>query len=380
MKDISELRSRINEINEQILDLFLERMGLAEEVAAYKKANNKPILDPAREREILAWAEKHSGELGVYSYSLFATLMELSRARQGELLSGGTAIRERIEKALAAGGEVFPRTGTVACQGVEGANSQAACDKLLPRGEIVYVKTFEAVFDAVESGLCKFGVLPLENSTAGSVRSVYQLLKKKQFSIVRGTQLCIRHELLVKPGIKLSEVKEIYSHEQAIAQCGRFLTSLGNTVKIIPCSNTAAAARMVAESDRRDCAAISSPQCASLYGLEVLGEDIQDNANNYTRFICITKDPVIYEGADHISLMISCDNKPGALYSILSKLSVRGINMSKLESSPVEGRDFLFDFFVDLDASVKEPGVMAMLEDLDRSYEGVHFLGCYSMV
>jgi len=378
--ELTELRKRMDGINQEILGLFLERMKLSEEIGAYKKENSLPVLDKTRERDMLAAIEEAGGKYGQYAYSLFSTLAGLSKARQSEMVHKKTKVEGEIEEALIAGGDVFPRTGVVACQGVEGSNSQAACDKLLPRGRIVFVKTFEAVFDAVGSGLCKYGVLPIENSTNGSVRAVYDLLQKKRFSIVRSTSLCIRHELLAKPGVKLKELREIYSHEQAIGQCSKFLASLGEGVKVIPCGNTALAAKLVSESGRGDCAAICAHQCADLYGLAPVAQDIQDSDNNYTRFICIAKDPVIYAGADKISLILSCNNQPGALYDILSKLAVRGINMSKLESCPVSGKNFEFVFFLELDASVKEPGVVFMLEELERSCEGFHFLGSYATI
>jgi len=378
--DLTEIRNQIDRVDGEILKLFLERMRLGEEVAVYKKDNALPVVNKAREREILARVQAEAGDMEPYAYQLFSTLMELSKVRQTLLTAGPSRIRPMIEQALAAPEVVFPKTGTVACQGVEGANSQAACDKLLPRGNIMYVKTFEAVFDAVESGLCQFGVVPIENSANGSVRSVYELLQRKHFSIVRATTLHIRHELLAKPGTKLSEITEIYSHEQAIGQCSRYLTGLNGKVKITPCANTAVAAKMVAEGINPHAAAISSHPCAELYGLSVLKDDIQDSDNNYTRFICIAKNPVIYAGANRISLILDCKNEPGALNAILSKISAYGVNTSKLESCPVTGRNFEFIFFFDLDASVREPGVLALLEELERTSESFTFLGNYSVV
>ena len=222
-------------------------------------------------------------------------------------------------------------------------------------------------------------MLPIENSSNGSVRAVYELLQDHNLTIVRSTRLCIRHELLALPGVKMGDITEIYSHEQAIGQCSKFLNSL-NGVRVIPCDNTAAAAKMVAERGDRHVAAISSHPCAALYGLETVSDEIQDSDNNYTRFICVTKDPLIYAGASRISLIIACDNKPGALYEILSKLAALGINMTKLESCPVTGRNFEFIFFLELEASVQEPGVLAMLEELERSCAGFHFLGNYAEV
>ena len=377
--ELSEIREKINAVDDQLLDLFLQRMDLSEEVAAYKNEHHQPILNKQREREILAKVAEKSGDRERFSYHLFSTIFELSRSRQAELITAPTKVESLVKTSLASGGEVFPQTGLVACQGVEGANSQVACDRLLPRGNIVYVKSFEAVFSAVESGLCKFGVVPIENSSNGSVRAIYDLIQRKKFSIVRSTRLCIRHELLALPGVKMDDITEIYSHEQAIGQCSKFLNGLGG-VRVIPCDNTAMAAKMVADSGSRHAAAISSHPCAALYGLQCVNDAIQDSDNNYTRFICITKDPIIYAGANRISLIIACDNKPGALYEILSKLAALGINMTKLESCPVTGRNFEFIFFLELEASVHEPGVLPMLEELERSCANFQFLGSYAEV
>ncbi len=377
--ELSEIREKIDTVDGQLLKLFLERMSLAEEVAAYKNEHHLPILNKERERAVLARVTEQSGEKERYAYHLFSTLFELARSRQAELISAPTRVEAQVKASLEAGSAVFPQTGLVACQGVEGANSQMACDRLLPRGNIVYVKTFEAVVSAVESGLCKFGVLPIENSSNGSVRAVYELLQDHRLSIVRSTRLCIRHELLAMPGVKMDDITEIYSHEQAIGQCSHFLEGL-NGVRVIPCDNTAVAAKMVSERGDRHAAAISSHACAELYGLDTVRDDIQDSDNNYTRFICIAKDPVIYAGANRISLVIACDNKPGALYDILSKLAALGINMTKLESCPVTGRNFEFIFFLELEASVLEPGVLPMLEELERSCQNFQFLGNYAEV
>ena len=202
--ELSDIRVKIDEIDDQLLKLFLERMALSDEVAAYKNAHKQPILNKERERSVLAKVTDKAGDTWErYAYHLYSTLFELSRSRQAELLSSPTKVGAQIKASLAAGGPLFPQTGLVACQGVEGANSQVACDRILPRGNIVYVKTFDAVVSAVESGLCKFGVLPIENSSNGSVRAVYELLQDHNLSIVRTTRLCIRHELLALPGAKM---------------------------------------------------------------------------------------------------------------------------------------------------------------------------------
>ncbi|MBO5299956.1 MAG: chorismate mutase, partial [Clostridia bacterium] len=167
--DLSEIRKKIDEIDSKLLPLFLERMNLSAEVAAYKKANNLPVLNKGREREILDRVMKESGEMDQFSHRLYTTIFELSRAYQDSLNTSNTELRKNIETALENSPEIFPKSATVACQGVEGAYSQMAADKIFPRGNLMFFKTFEAVFDAVENGLCRFGVVPIENSSNGSV-------------------------------------------------------------------------------------------------------------------------------------------------------------------------------------------------------------------
>ena len=377
--ELSEIRKKIDAVDDQLLKLFLERMDLSDEVAAYKNEHRLPILNKERERSILAKVTEKAGERERYAYHLFSTLFELARSRQAQLISAPTRVGTQIHASLEAGNQVFPQTGMIACQGIEGANSQAACDRIFPRGNIMYVKTFDAVVSAVESGLCKFGVLPIENSSNGSVRRVYELLQEHNLSIVRSTRLCIRHELLALPGVKLEDITEIYSHQQAIGQCSQFLSALPN-VKVIPSDNTAVAAKMVAESGSRHAAAISSHPCAALYGLECVKDKIQNSDNNYTRFVCVTKNPVIYAGASRVSLIIAFDNRPGALYEILSKMAALDINMTKLESCPVTGSDFEYIFFIELEADVRDPSVLAMLEEMERACAQFQFLGNYAEV
>lgn len=376
---LREIRDEIDRIDGELLRLFLERMDLSEQAASCKGAQGLPILNKEREREILARVSREAGDRERYAWLLFSDLLGLSRSRQAEILARPSKVSAYVEAALAGGDEVFPQTGLVACQGIEGGNSQAACDRILPRGHIVYVKTFQAVASAVGSGLCKFGVLPIENSSNGSVRVVYDLLQDHRLSIVRSARLHIRHELLALPGTKMEDITEICSHEQALGQCSRFLNGL-NGVRIVPTSNTALAAKDLARRGDRHAAAIASHACAALYGLECVDDEIMDSDNNYTRFICVSKDPVIYPGSDRISLIIATENRPGALYEVLSKLAALGVNMTKLESCPVSGRDFEFIFFLELEASVQGPGILPMLEEMERSCASFLFLGGYSEV
>ena len=377
--ELSDIRQRIDTVDDRLLELFLERMALSEEVARYKNQHSLPILNKAREREILAKVTQRAGDKERYAYHLYSTLFELARSRQAELISAPTKVGAQVRACLENRDQLFPQTSLVACQGIERGNSQAACDKMFPRDNIMYVKTFDAVVSAVEAGFCRFGVLPIENSSNGSVRAVYELLQEHSLTIVRSTRLCIRHELLALPGVKPEEITEIYSHPQAIGQCSRFLDGLKG-VKVIPCDNTAVAAKLVAESGNKHAAAISSHPCAALYGLECVNGQIQNSDNNYTRFICVAKDPAIYAGASRVSLIIAFENKPGALYEMLSKLAALDINMTKLESCPVSGSDFEFIFFIELEADLRDPSVRACLEEMERSCARFHFLGNYAEV
>lgn len=378
--EISEIRKEIDGIDDAMLDLFIRRMDFSRQLAECKMQQNLPVLNKSREREILARMTERSGELELYAYRFFSNLFEISRSYQIALTENRSDVRARIEKALENPPVVFPKTATVAVQGVEGAYSQMACDKIFSRGNILYFNTFEAVFDAVEKELCQFGILPIENSSTGTVRAVYDLMQHKNFSIVRSVKMNIHNELLAKKGTTLSDIKEIYSHEQALGQCSEYLKSVGDSVKIIPSNNTAVAAKYVAESERQDIAVISSHNCADLYGLCVVADDIQNSDNNYTRFICITKDLTIYPGANRLSLILSTSHKPGALYELTSKFAALDINLTKLESCPILGRDFEFLFFFELEASVLEPGVVNMLEDLEQSCEIFTFLGNFAEV
>ena len=262
---------------------------------------------------------------------------------------------------------------------MEGAYSQLACDKLFKHPQVMYFGSFDAVFTAVEQGFCRFGVLPLENSTAGSVNQVYDLMRRHNFKIVRSTRLKIDHNLVAKKGTALADVKEIFSHPQAISQCGSFLAGLKG-VKVTPCENTAMAAEMVAGSDRTDVAAIASHSTVSLYGLDCLESDIQDRGNNYTRFICISKDLEIYPGADKTSLILVAPHRPGSLYQILARFYTYGLNIIKLESRPIPNRDFEFMFYFDLETSVYSEEFIRLIDDLDSISEEFQYLGSYSEV
>lgn len=375
--ELAKIREQIDGIDSKLLSLLLERMSLSAQEAGYKSDNALAAIDRKREREILSGASKVGEDMELYAHRFLSTVLELSKSYKQSVCISGSSVRTQAERGLAGAKTAFPQTGMIACQGVEGAYSQMAADKMFPRGNLVFFKTFEAVFDAVESGFCQFGVVPIENSSNGSVRETYDLLRTKKARIVRSQRMFIKHELLAKPGTTLEQITEIHSHPQALGQCSRFIKSLGEKVTAIPCTNTAAASELAAATDKPGVAAIASHNCGKLYGLVPVAGDIQDSDNNYTRFICIAKEADVYPGADHISLIIACEHKPGALYEILAKLAALEVNLIKLESCPIVGHDFEFMFFLELQASVADARVLSMLESIERECDMFVYLGNY---
>lgn len=376
--DISALRTQIDDIDQRLAADFDQRMKVALDIAKYKQDNHLPVFDPAREREVLnRQVSRVDGDMAMYMKLLYNTIFDISRSYQRQYLAEGTDLPNRIQRAIAATPKRFPQKAVVACQGVEGAYSQQACEKLFALPDIMYFKRFEGVFQAIESGLCQYGVLPIENSSNGSVTEVYDLMRRYRFSIVRCARVKVDHRLLAKPGVKLSDIREVVSHEQGLGQCGGFLKGLKD-VKLTVCENTAAAAKLVAESGRGDIAAISAPVCAPLYGLTVLKSDISDSDSNFTRFICISRDLEIYPGACKMSLMLNVQHKPGALYNMIARFAALGLNLTKLESRPIPGTDFEFMFYFDLDASAYDEAALRLLAELDEGPETFTFLGSYA--
>ena len=375
--DLNDYRKEIDQIDDELIALFAKRMETAEKIAAYKQANGLRVLDARHEKEKMrTLMEKTPEDLREYVSSLYSLIFELSRSRQSCLLGARGDLPAKIAEAIEKTPHLFPQEAAVACQGVEGAYSEQACEKLFKRPNTFFFSSFEAVFSAIEKGLCRYGVLPLENSTAGSVNAVYDLMMRHNFRIVRSVRIKIDHNLLANPGAKIENIHEIYSHEQAISQCAHFLQGLPN-VKVIRCENTAVAARMVAESGRSDVAALSSRACMDLYGLENLAASVQDQGNNFTRFICIAKDLEIYPGADRTSLMVVLPHRPGSLYQVLSRFYALGVNLNKLESRPIPERNFEYDFYIDFTGNVHDAQTLALICALSDEMPRFSFLGNY---
>ena len=375
--DIQDCRNHIDRIDEQLQQLFEERMNVAAEISRLKSKNAISTINAEREREILLKVDDRSPrDLHVYNRVLFTTLFDLSRSYQNRLRYEHGLLNDVIAKAIRR--NALPERGQIACQGVEGAYSQQACEKLFALPGITYFRSFSGVAQAVERGLCQYGILPIENSSNGTVNAVYDLVRDHRFYIVRSLKLHIRHSLVARPGATLEGIREIISHEQALGQCSEFLKAHPE-IKAIPVENTAIAAKQVAESGRSDIAAISSIRCAELYNLSVLSDHVQNNENKYTRFICISKELELYPGANRISIMLSLPHRPGALYGIIAKFAALGLNLTKLESRPIPGSDFEFLFYFDLESSVDNPETLSILNELAAApSERFAFLGNYS--
>jgi chorismate mutase/prephenate dehydratase len=375
---LDDYRAKIDEIDNEIIKKIDERMRVAEKIAEYKKAEGRRIVDPVREQELLqSVIERSEDDMAYYNRMLFSSIMEMSADHQRKVTGLESHLVNRINQALEETPKVFPESATVACQGVAGAYSQEAAEKFFKMPRIMFMKNFRGVFAAIDSGLCKYGVLPIENSTAGSVNQVYDLMAEYDVHIVKSIKIKVDHCLLVNKGVAKKDIKEIYSHEQALAQCEDYLKREFPDANIIVSENTAVAAKTVADSGRKDIAAIASRANGDNYALDCLEESIQDRDNNYTRFICITKGLEIYPGANKTSFMCVTDHKPGALYRLLSLFNAMGINILKLESRPIPNTDFEFMFYFDIEEPVYSEQFIRMMSQLDDVCKEFNYFGSY---
>ncbi|MBQ3424064.1 MAG: chorismate mutase [Clostridia bacterium] len=378
--DLLEIRNSIDAIDDEMVRLFVRRMDCSREVALAKQQTGRPIRDHARERAIINRLTAAAGDTcAPYVKALYEHIFDLSKTYQSSVQKVTSPLFDQIDRALSDSGRRLPQHALVACQGAEGAYAQQACERLFPYPDILYFANFDGVFSAVEKGMCRYGILPIENSTAGSVLQVYDLMEKHRFFIVGAHKLRIDHCLMRRNGASATPLREVVSHEQALRQCSRFLAAHPE-IKPTVMENTAVAAQFAAESGRDDLAVIASRICGELYGLDVINDAISDTPNNYTRFICIYRQMEIYPGARKISLMLNLAHEPGALNAVLSRLAIEGVNLLKLESRPIPGREFEFRFFFDMAASVTDPQVCRLLGELQAHSDNFTFLGCYDEI
>lgn len=372
--ELTEIRDEIDKIDNQLIPLLTQRMELSKQVAQYKIQRNMPVLNVERENQILENVEEKGGEQGAALKSVFATIMEASRALQHKLIGGGAQLRSSITNAIH--NESLTANGMpIACQGVDGAYSGKAGKAMFPDSPIIFHKQFEDVFEAVNQGKARFGIIPVENSTAGSVHESYDLLMKYRFYIIGAYDLKISHCLCAKPSSDYKDIENVYSHPQALSQCNIFLKNFDFTG--INFNNTAAAAKFVSESDKANIAAICSEDAAKKYGLKILKKDIQNVTNNTTRFIVISKELVIDDDASKISLIFSAPHRTGSLYRVLGRFSMAGLNLTKLESRPVANGKFDYYFYVDIMGSVYDESTVDLLCALSDELPEFTFLGNY---
>lgn len=370
--DLNELRQGINALDETIMEAFEQRMQLCKQVAVYKQANGMQIFQTDREKEILARVRSQAPEgLDGSSALLFQTIMDISKYLQYREL-------HKVVDPYEFQPLVITPDASVACQGMAGANSEAAArqifgEECMPK----FLPTFSDVFDAVQRGEVTFGIIPVQNSTAGSVVQAYDLMKDYNFFITRATVVEITNCLAVKPGTHLDDVRDVYSHPQALSQCSQFIVR--NGLKPHEYDNTATAAQLVADSVE-PIAAICSEGCAKLHGLEILADHISDYVPNYTRFFCISKDLLLSEDADRISVMLKLPHEEGSLHRLLSKFVIAGLNLLKLESRPIRNGSFEVMFYLDFSGNIHDPAVSALLSDLTENLEYFNFLGNYGEI
>ena len=372
--NLNEIRKEIDSIDSQIAELFSKRMDCSLSVAEYKLENGMRIFDPERELNILDKAEERDGKYGPAARQLYAAIMELSRALQHELLGSGEELRNTI---ISAKKDIPYRRSNLklACFGVPGTYAGRACAAVFPDAEPVYYPSFHDVFAAIQRDEAQFGVVPIENSTAGSVTEVYDLMLKYRYYIVSAIHISIDHCLAAKKGTRLEDVKKVYSHRQALLQCSDYLRSRGLWHEEY--QSTAAAAQMAAQTEKEGIAAICSREAAEKYGLEVLLTGFQNVPDNTTRFMVISKELYIEDDADKISLCFSLPHKTGSLYNILCRFAADGLNLTKIESRPKPGTDFEYMFYLDFSGNMKDQNTMPLMRALSDELSEFSFLGNY---
>lgn len=372
MRDLSEIRADIDKIDKELIELFKKRMDCAKEVGLYKKATGTPILNTSREQEILDSVEEKGGEYGSHARLLFSNIMELSRALQHNIVCSGNDLREEI---LNASSEMKTTEIKVGYQGIKGANGHEATIRLFPNGNAVSYKTFSDVFDAVDKGEVSYGVLPVENSTAGSVSTVYDLILKHRFYIVGALDLPIDYCLGGLVQSEFADIEKVWSHPQTLSQCANYIAK--HDFEATPYANTAFAARDVAKEKRLNVAAICSYKAAEEYGLKILDNHLQDNKDNKTRFIVISKKLYIPDNANKISLCFSLPHVTGSLYGLLCRFNSLGLNLTKIESRPRTDKEFEYLFYLDFSGNVHSNNVIDLISQLSEEMPEFSFLGNY---
>ena len=369
--DLKELRDQIDIIDSDILSLFMKRMELCRGVAEYKKQNNLPVFQGGREQQVIDRIKSltNDPELENGTAALFTNIMDISKILQNrQILTDNADYSFSLPD--------FAGARRIGCQGTSGANSEAAARQIFGDRDFIFYRSFEDVFKAVQSGELDYGVLPVHNSTAGSVNSTYDLMAKYSVYTVTEAVVEINHCLACREDISAAEVSMVYSHPQALAQCSEFISE--NHLHTGEFENTATAAAMVAESDpAQKIAAICSVDCAEKLGLHIIARDISDCALNRTRFVCISREMQVLPDADAVSVMLKIQHTEGSLYRLLTKFYVNGMNLIRIANRPVKDGSFDVVFYLDFSGRPDDPNVKALMNDLAKNLEYFRFLGTF---
>lgn len=369
--NLDELREQIDSVDNTILSQFEKRMDLCRQVALYKIENNLPVFHPGREQIIIDKVRDKSPEhLKDASAALFTEIMDISKSLQQNEFFRDKKLSEPSPLQIT-------DTCTVGCQGTAGSNSEVAARKLFSNNNITFYHNFEDVFKAVESGQIDFGIIPIHNSTAGSVTQSYDLMRKYNVYIVKTIKTEITNCLAVKKGTKLSDVKKVYSHPQALSQCSVYIGE--HEFEPVESINTATAAEYVSQNGG-DSAAVCSESCAELYDMDIIEKGISNVVPNYTRFICISRNFLVSDDADTVSVNLRLPNSAGSLYRLLTKFFIHNMNLSKIENRPVADGSFDVLFYLDFNGNVSDPKVQTILAELSGELEYFKFLGNFSEI
>ncbi len=380
MDELAGYRARIDEVDRAMVRLFEERMAITQCVGEYKLAHGVPVLDPSREREVLAGkaALVKDSALKADIVALYEAIMGISRRQQRRLVREG---EENSAYAAYLSAQKRLRTPVknprVVYQGEPGAYSEEACAGYFgPEVSSRGLPWFGDVFFALERGEADYAVLPIENSSTGSIRQVYDLLAQYSYHIVGEWQVRVEHCLMALPGVSLEEIETVYSHEQGLMQSEQFLDR-HRAWRRIPTLDTAGSAKQVAKGEECTAAAICSRRAAELYGLNILAEKINHNAENYTRFVVISPLPERADHRDKISALFTLPHQSGSLHEILTIFTVHGLNLMKLESRPVPGKSWEYLFFLEFSGDLEAPGMDGVLHELSQLASDMRVLGNY---
>ena len=376
MSTLEELREKLDQVDDQIVELYEQRSKLTEEVGEYKIRNGIKVFDRQREhyklQNVAAKATTDFNKKGIRE--IFEQLMSISRKKQyQQLVEAGALGRLPFIEVDSLNAEhariVFP--------GTEGAYSQAAMQDYFGENcNSFYVRTFRDAMESIEEGAADFAVLPIENTTAGAVDEMYDLLVEFENYIVAETIIPITHTLSGLPGTKLSDIERVYSKGVALMQASRYLDEHSDWQQI-SVANTAIAAKKILDEQDMTQAAVCSAYAAKVHGLEILEDNINDNPNNFTRFIVVTNQKIFLKDAKKISICFEVPHESGSLYHLLSHFIYNDLNMSKIESRPIEGRNWEYRFFVDFEGNLADAAVKNAIRGLREESRSLKILGNY---